>query len=382
MIKDLEISQVYNAVKEKTIKISIKTENGNFSACAASGTSSGTYEAKKLDVKKIINNFPRIKKRFIGKSEKDTDKIIERIGIERMGANLSIALSVASMRALSKNNVYKYLDKNAHIFPYPLGNVIGGGAHKGYTSEQEFLVLPVRAKNVKEAVETNQSIWKDFGKLIKSKGILLGNNLEGAWMCKLNDIETLDNLSRIAEGYGARIGIDFAASQFYKEGKYFYKNPEKKLSPEEQLEFVLDLIKTYDLIYVEDPFHENDFEHFAELNEKADCIITGDDLFVTQPERLKLGIKRRAGNAIIIKPDQVGLVSTALKTVEIAKKANYKTVISHRSRDTNDSFIADFAVGTSSPIIKCGIHGKERTAKLNRLIEIWNKVKNPDMAKF
>jgi enolase len=382
MIKDLGIGQVYNAVKEKTIKISIKTEKGTFSACAPSGTSAGEYEAKKLDIKTIVRNFPAIKRKFIGESESAVDKIIKNIGIDKIGANLSIALSIAAIRALSKNNAYQFFNKKSNVFPYPLGNVIGGGAHKGYTSEQEFLILPVKAKSIKEAVRTNQLIWEDVGKFIKSKGILLGNNYEGAWMCKLNDLETLDALSRITEDYEARIGIDFASSQFYKGGRYSYINPEKKLFPEEQLEFVLGLIKTYKLVYAEDPFHENDFEHFSELTKKANCLVTGDDLFATQPERLKMGIEKKAGNAIIIKPDQVGLVSKTLETIKIAKKANYKTVVSHRSRDTVDSFIADLALGTSSPVIKCGIHGKERTSKLNRLIGLWSKVEKPEMAKL
>lgn len=360
----------------------MKIENGIFSACAPSGSSEGDYEAKTLNNEIIIKNFSETKKKFVGKNEKDIDKIIEKIGIEKIGANLSVVLSIAALRALSKNNVYKFLNKKAHIFPYPLGNVIGGGAHKGYTTEQEFLTLPLKAKTIKEAAKTNLSIWKDVGNLIKTEGVLLGNNYEGAWMCKLDDIKTLDVLSNIAENYGARVGIDFAAFEIYKEDKYYYINPDRSLSPEEQLEFVLDLIKTYKLVYVEDPFHENDFRHFSELTKKANCLITGDDIFATQPERLKLGIKKKAGNAVIIKPDQVGLVSKTLETIKIAKKANYKTIISHRSRDTTDSFIADLAVGTESPIIKCGIHGKERETKLDRLIEIWKKIKNPEMAKL
>jgi len=382
MIKDLKISEVYNSVKEKTITVSMKTRKGIFSACAPSGTSEGDYEAKTLNNETVIKNFPKIKKKFIGKSEKNVDKIIKKIGIEKMGANLSLVLSVAAIRSLSKNNVYKLLNKKAHIFPYPLGNVVGGGAHKGYTSIQEFLVLPIKAKSIKEAIKTNLSIWKNFGKYIKLRGILLGNNYEGAWTCKLNDIKTLDILSIIAEDYGARIGIDFAAFEIYKKGRYYYKNPNKRLSPEKQLEFVLDLIKTYRLFYVEDPFHEDDFKHFSELTKRTRCLIVGDDIFATQPNRLKLAIKKKAGNGIIIKPDQVGLVSKTLETIKIAKKAGYKTIVSHRSRDTNDSFIADLAVGIECPILKCGIHGKERTSKLKRLVHIWNKVKKPEMAKI
>ncbi len=382
MIKDLEMSEVYNSVKEKTIKISMKTQKGTFSACSPSGTSEGDYEAKTLNNEIIIKNFPEIKKKFIGKSEKNVDKIIKKIGIEKMGANLSLVLSVAAIRSLSKNNIYKFFNKKAHIFPYPLGNVVGGGAHKGYTSIQEFLVLASKAKNMKEAIRTNLSIWKNFGKYIKLRGISLGNNYEGAWMCKLDDIKTLDILSIIAEDYGARIGLDFAAFEIYKKGKYYYKNPNRRLSSEKQLEFILDLIKTYRLFYVEDPFHEDDFKHLSDLTKKARCLIVGDDIFATQPKRLKLGIKKKAGNGIIIKPDQVGLVSKTLETIEIAKKAGYKTIVSHRSKDTTDSFIVDLAVGTESPILKCGIHGKERTSKLKRLIQIWNKVKKPEMAKI
>jgi enolase len=291
-----------------------------------------------------------------------------------------LVLSIASIRALSNNNVYKFLDKKANIFPYPLGNVIGGGAHKVYTSIQEFLVLPTKAETIKEAIKINHSIWKDVGKFIKLRGISLGNNYEGAWMCKLDDVKSLDLVSHIAENHGARVGIDIAAFEIYKKGKYYYKDTNKKLTPGEQLEFVLDLIKTYRLYYVEDPFHENDFKHFSELTEKARCLIVGDDLFATDTKRLKMGIKKKAGNGIIIKPDQVGSVSRALNTIETAKKANYKTIISHRSRDTKDTFIADLAVGTRSPIIKCGIHGKERTSKLKRLVQIWNNVKKPEMA--
>ena len=382
MIKDLAISQVSNAVKEKTIKISMKTEKGTFSACAPCGTSEGDYEAKTLSNEIIIRNFLETKKNFIGKKEKDIDNIINGLEIEKIGANLSLVLSIAAIRALSKNNAYTYFNKSAHVFPYPLGNVIGGGVHHGYISEQEFLVLPVKAKNMKEAINTNLSIWKDVGKVIKSKRILLGNNFEGAWMCKLNDIDSLNLVSRIAEDYGARVGIDFASYDMYKDGRYHYKNPERVFHPDEQFDFIFDLIKTYDLAYVEDPFHENDFKHFSELTKRANCLVTGDDIFATQPYRLQLGIEKKAGNAIIIKPDQVGLISKVLETVEIAKKANYKTIVSHRSRDTTDNFISDLAVGIEAPVIKCGIHGKEREAKLKRLIVIWNKVKKPEMAKL
>jgi enolase len=380
MIKNIILSEIYNSCKEKTIQISIKTENGTFSASPPSGTSTGGYEAKTLNVKIIKKNFPKIKKRFIGRREVEVDRIIEKMGIERIGANFSIALSIAAIRAASRNNTYNFLNPHAKTFPFPLGNAMGGGAHSGYLSEQEFLILPVRAKSIKEAKETNLSIWKEINYYLKP--FIVGRNRENAWMCKLNDLKSLEYLANIAGEFEARIGIDFAANNIYKNGRYYYNHPDRNFSAEDQLEFVLDLIRTYKLAYVEDPFHENDLKHFAELTRKVKCLVTGDDVFATQPYRLKLGIRERVCNSIIIKPNQAGSVYKTLETVRIAKKARYATIVSHRSCETNDSFIADLAVGTSSPIIKCGIFGKEREAKLDRLVEIWNNVENPKMTKL
>lgn len=374
MIKDISLSEIYNSCGDKSIKVSIKNENGIFFASPPSGTSTGTYEAKTLDLDMIKKIFPKIKKKFLCKEEKEVDKIIESIGIKNIGSNLSLALSIAAIRALTKNNAYKFFN-NSETFPYPLGNTIGGGAHGGYVSEQEFLVIPLKARTMKEAIKTNLSIWKEIGKTLKP--FITGRNRENAWICKLNDIKSLEVLEDIAEDFGARIGIDFAANNIFKDGRYYYRHPDRNFSAEDQLEFVLDLIKVYKLAYVEDPFIENDFEHFAELTKKVKCLVVGDDIFATQSSRLKLGIKKNAANAIIIKPNQAGTISRTLETVKIAKKANYVTVVSHRSCETNDSFIADLAVGIDSPIIKCATYDK---AKFKRLAEIWNKTKKPKMA--
>ena len=257
MIEDIRLRQIYNSCNKKTFKVKLKTNKGDFSACAASGTSEGKHEAKAVDLDKVFRLFPRYKEEFIGKSEKSVDKIIEKIGLDKLGAHLSIALSIAALRAVSDNEVYDFLKPSKKVFPLPLGNVIGGGAHRGYLTEQEFLVFPKKAKTMEEAVTINQKIWEDVGNILKSKDLEDGNNFEGAWMCKLDDIKTLDLLSRVVEDYEAGIGIDFAASENFKNGIYYYKNPRRKLSPNNQLEFVLGLIKSYKLEYVEDPFHEN-----------------------------------------------------------------------------------------------------------------------------
>ena len=382
MIRDISILTILNSRREKTIKVSIKTDKGVYKASSPSGKSIGKWEAKTLSIKNILKNFPKIKKNFIGKDERKVDKIIERIGINKIGTNLSIALSIASLRAVSNNKVYKFLNPYSKYFPYPLGNVIGGGAHRGYTSEQEFLVIPRKAKTINEAIKTNYLIWKEIGNILKSKKVLFGKNDEGAWMCKLNDIKTLDLLSDVTEDYGARMGIDFAAYQIYRNGIYFYLHPKRKFSSEEQLDFVKDLIKTYKIFYVEDPFHQSDFKNFSELTRKIKSLIASDDLIGTQPSRLKIGIKKKAGNAVIIKPDQAGTVFKTLKTIEIAKKSKFTTIVSHRSGETLDSFISDLAVAINSPLIKSGIYGKERISKLNRLLKIWKLVKNPRMSEL
>jgi enolase len=377
MIKDIILSELYNSCEEKTIKVSIKTEGGTFSAAPPSGTSKGSYEATSLETEEIKKIFPKIKKRFLKKEEKEIDEIIEKIGIEKIGANLSLALSIAAVRAITKNNPYISFTGEQESFPYPLSNTIGGGSHGGYMSEQEFLVLPIKAKTIKEAIKTNLSIWKEVGETLKP--FLTGRNRENAWMCHLNDLKALEILTDIAKNYGAKVGIDFAANSMYN-GRYYYKHPDRNFSTEDQLDFVIKLIRSYKLIYVEDPFHEDDFESLAELKKKVNCLVTGDDFFATQVHRLMIGVRKNAGNAIIIKPNQVGTLKKTLETINLAKKTNFVTVVSHRSCETEDSFISDLAVGTGSPIIKCSIYGKEREAKFNRLEEIWNKVEKPKMA--
>lgn len=378
MLKDIVLSEVYNSCQEKTVKVSIKTENGTFHAISPIGTSKGSFEAKTLNVKATKKMFPSIRKEFIGKNENEVDDIIEKIGIESMGSSLSVALSMAAVRAASKNNAYRFFSKNPRTFPYPLSNVIGGGVHGGYISEQELLVLPTESKTIKEAVDTNVSIWKEVGR--KLKPFIFGMNKECAWMCKLDDIRSLDILTSIAEDHGARVGIDFAATSFYNR-EYVYKNLKRNLSSQEQLDFVSNLISTYKLAYVEDPFQENDFKSFAELSKKVKCLVVGDDLFVTNASRLSEGIRKKAGNAIVIKPNQAGTIARTMKAVNLAKASKYSTIVSHRSCETSDAFIADLAVGIESPIIKIGAHGKDE-AKLRRLMEIWDSVKKPEMAKL
>jgi enolase len=248
------------------------------------------------------------------------------------------------------------------------------------------LVYPAKAKDIFEAIETNFKIWGEVGKLLQLKGFTVGRNDEGAWIVRKDDLKTLEIVTSVAEKYGAKVGIDVAASQFYKKGKYVYYHLKKKFDSGDQLEFMKHLIKTYKLSYVEDPFHENDFASFAELRKSVSCLVVGDDLFATNLHRIMKGIDKESCNGVIIKPDQAGLVTRAIHAADVAKRGGLVPIVSHRSGETEDAFISDLAVALEAPLIKFGISGTERVAKVNRLIEIWNGIKNskmrPQMAKL
>jgi len=223
---------------------------------------------------------------------------------------------------------------------------------------------------MQEAVSTNRAIHTAIGKALRT-----AKNDEGAWKSKHDEFVTLDILSKVADDYGARIGVDFAATELLTKGKYCYSFG--CIHKNEQIDFVKDLIKLYKLFYVEDPFEEDNFSSFRELKQKTTCLVVGDDLTSTNPARLRRAKDSISG--IIIKVNQIGTVSKAIETVNLAKKYKITPIISHRSGETLDPFIADFAVSMKAPLIKCGIYGKEREAKTKRLVELWKKTKHPRM---
>lgn len=373
IIKNIELKFIQNSRGEKAPKIII---NEKYWAAAPSGKSKGKYEAKVYSLSKVKKDFSILKGKLIGLNDfREVDKILEN---GKISGDLSIAVSMAVIRMQSDNKIFEFLNSEARTFPYPLSNIIGGGAHGGNTDIQEFLVFPKKAKNIREAVKTNYKIWEEAGKNLDRKKN--GRNDENAWTTKLNDLESLEFLSEIARKHKACLGMDMAASGFYKNGKYVYKKLGMKLDAGEQLEFVKNLIKSYKLKYIEDPFHENDFKSFSELRRKVGCLVVGDDLFATNPIRLKRGL--RACNGIIIKPNQAGTVSKTLETIKIAKRAGMKIIVSHRSGETLDSFISDLSVGVSANLLKCSIYGEEREAKYKRLEEIWDMVGKARMGRI
>jgi enolase len=271
----------------------------------------------------------------------------------------------------------------AHELPYPLGNVISGGKHaQGKTPDiQEFLVIPQGAESFLEAVIANAKIHKRVGNTLKKKDKLFsgGRSDEGAWIANIGNLDALEVLTDACEeisnelGFKCSLGVDIAAASLWdaKKKKYIYPREEEERNSEEQLEYIRGLIEKYHIAYVEDPFHEEDYENFAELTKKVkNCLICGDDIFTTNKERLSRGIKLKAANAIIIKVNQIGTLTDAWEAIEMAKRAGYVPVMSHRSGDTCDWHIAHLAVAFRCPIVKMGIVEGARIAKINELIRI------------
>jgi len=303
-----------------------------------------------------------------------------------VGGNTACAISIATAEAAASSYgipLFQHLAGSlATSLPYPLGNVLGGGKHtRGKATDiQEFLVLPLKAENFFDAAKANVKVHQRVGVLLeKDPSFTGGRGDEGAWAPNIKDQEALDVVAEACEevsqelGLECRVGLDVAASSLWKpeEKAYVYESECIKRNPGEQLEFVRSVIEDYDLAYVEDPFHEEDFEAFTELTKKAkNCLICGDDLFVTNKERLEKGVKARAGNAIIIKVNQVGTITDAWETVGLAKSAQYVPVVSHRSGETASTYLAHLAVAFHCPIIKSGVVGGERVTKISELLRI------------
>ncbi|NOQ55439.1 MAG: hypothetical protein GQ477_01390 [Nanohaloarchaea archaeon] len=354
------------------------------SGTAPSGASTGTYEAKVIPADRAVDIINTKLQRLVGENfnQIDADILIETIdgtdNFEKIGGNTAIAVSFAVFNAI--HNSTKITKK---IFPYPLGNVFGGGAHGGATSFQEFLALPTKAKSIYEALDSNVELHHRLRETLNKKVKTVGINDEGALTADIDDLKALDIITDIAEDVGCRIGLDVAASEFFNKGQYTYRSLKKTLSPEDQLDFLTETAKKYRLIYLEDPFDENDFKNTQELTKKIGnrCFVCGDDLFVTDEKRLQRGIDTKTANSLIIKPNQVGTVSLAQDTVSLAKKHDITPIISHRSAETVDSTISRLALFWSAPIIKAGVIDM-RISKLNELIRLWNMAETPKMAKL
>lgn len=393
IIKDIKIRKILDSRGQETVEVDIVTENGFGTMSAPSGASTGIHEVDAFPKKGIDAGMSLFNQKVIpallGMDARDQlgiDNIMKEIDgtpkLSNVGGNLIVAASVATAKAAADDigiPFFMYLGgRFVKNFPYPLGNMVGGGKHAiGGTVFQEYLVC-ARNSSPKKSIFANAKVHKAVKKALQTAmpNIPLGKGDEGAWIAPMTDEEALKMVSSVCTTVSKEVGfevspsLDLAASSFYEKGQYVYKKDKK--SPKEQVKFLAELIKKYKLYYVEDPLEEDDFTGFAELTDLVgkQCILCGDDIFVTNKERLLEGIKAGAGNAVLIKVNQVGTLSDTIDTIQTAHAHGYKTIVSHRSGETTDESIAHIAVAFGCHALKTGAVSGERIAKLNELVRI------------
>ena len=400
--------QVFDSRGLPTIESEIILDNGKkASAIVPSGASTGTNEAFELRdvqsktylgkgvskaIEKVNGEIYKALKNFDINQQANIDKtLIELDGTEqkkRLGANaiLSVSLAASKVAALDKNiPLYKHINKGTTL-PIPLMNIINGGAHANNSLKiQEFMIRPEKAKNFKDALNVSFLVIQELKSLINKKGLSTTVGDEGGFAPSLtNNEEAIEFILEAVEKAGLIVSedisicLDVAANEIFKDKKYAI-NSKQLLSAEKTTKYYLDLIKKYPIKSIEDPFFEDDWDSWANLTDVVNTgiQIVGDDLFVTNKKRLLKGIKLKAANAVLIKLNQIGTLSETLQVIKLAQDNNYKTIISHRSGDSEDTFIADLAVATNSSQIKTGsLARSERVAKYNRLLRIEDELGN------
>ena len=392
-IDRLAIRKILDSRGNATVEVDIVAGAALGRAAAPSGASTGALEAPSWPpggVDGALRIFqdsiaPRLRGRDV-KDQAGLDRTLRELdgtpNFARIGGNVATAVSLANAKAASASAgkpLFRYLTgPQGPSIPLPLGNVIGGGRHAiGGTTIQEYLVVsqgPTPLANVMTNARVHALVRDALMKRLP--GVPLGRGDEGAWVAQLQDEEALSLLADVCRGvereagFPVRPALDFAASEFYRGGKYRYRD--RALSAKEQVDFVERLARDFPLFSVEDPFDQEDFGAFTELTKRIGdrCKVIGDDIFVTNVERLRRGIEQRAANAILIKPNQIGTLSETRAAVDLAHSAGYATVMSHRSGETTDDTIAHLAVAFGCLGIKTGAVGGERIAKLNELIRI------------
>jgi len=403
IIKSLSARKIFNIRGEETIEIDVATQNGCGRASAPAGASRGKEEAipyPKGGVDEAINRVKQvIAPKLIGADSQKQEhidtllhKMDETPDFRNIGGNTAYAISLAIAEAAATSQgipLFQHLaGRLANELPHPLGNVLGGGKHARAKAPdiQEFLALPIKVNSFLEAVKANILIHRRVGSSLEEKDPTFtgGRTDEGAWAPNIKNEDALEIVVTACEQISDEtevkcgVGMDMAASAFWnpKEQRYIYRRDDVKRDSGEQLDFVVRLIQTYRLVYAEDPFHEEDFASFAQLTRKVkNCLVCGDDLFVTNKERLQKGIEMDAANAAIIKGNQVGTLTDAWEATQLAQKAGYVPIMSHRSGETTEAHIAHLSVAFRCPIIKAGVVEGARIAILNELIRIEEMLK-------
>lgn len=396
-ISQARIRKIIDSRGNPTVEVDVVSDNGFVGRAAApSGASKGIFEVKDYPVGGIesgIHRFAEYSGKLCGMQLSDQqgfDSELHSIDgtpdFGHIGGNISVAASLAYAKSSAGAEgvwLYELLSHDRRkAMPKPMGNIIGGGKHAiNGTTMQEFLALS-NGKNYSESAFANITVHKKVGELLRVKfpSLSLGLGDEKAWVAPLSDEEAFSvlsdaiNFAKDKTGVKISPSVDLAASEFFENGSYRYKT--RSLSTDEQIDFIAELVERFGIASVEDPMDQSDFDGFARLTKRigSRAMVIGDDLFVTNKERLDKGIRLGAGNAILIKPNQIGTLTDMIETVALAKKSDYATVISHRSGETEDPAIAHLAVGLGIEYIKTGTIGGERTAKHNELIRISERI--------
>ena len=408
-IKKIKGRQIFDSRGNPTIEVDIALEDGSFGrASVPSGASTGAYEAYELrdgeqtlsgkTVLKAVEGINTEISNVLCGMEASAQEEIDNKMIEldstnnksRLGANAILGVSLASSRAQANSegkHLYEYLNSSdSYILPVPMMNLINGGAHSNNSLFiQEFMIMPVSAETFNHAIITGSEIFHSLKSLLENDGFSTNVGDEGGVAPDLKTSEdALSYLCKAIEKAGYRLeedivfALDIAASELYNDGQYFLSN-DNASSSDDLIDMWEDLTKKYPIFSIEDPLHEDDWDGWVNLNERIgkNTQIVGDDLFVTNSERLKIGIEKNAANSILIKVNQIGTITETLETINIAKNNKYSFVISHRSGETEDTFIADLSVSTNSGQIKTGsMTRSDRVAKYNQLIRIESDLKN------
>ncbi|MEA2095128.1 MAG: phosphopyruvate hydratase [Candidatus Cloacimonadota bacterium] len=388
-----------------TVEVDVYLENGiRGRAAVPSGASTGEHEAVELrdgdttrylgkGVLKAVENVNQIiAPELIGMEVSNQTEIDNTMialdgtpNKQKLGANAILGVSLACARAAAEEQgmpLYRYIGgSNAKLLPVPMSNILNGGQHADNTVDlQEFMIMPLGAKTFREALQMNAEVFHTLKKYLQKQGYATGVGDEGGFAPNLkSNEEALQIIVKAIEladyrpGIDISIALDPAASEFYKNGKYHLTAENVALSSKEMVDYYVKLVDKYPIVSIEDGLAEDDWKGFKLMKEKlGDRIqIMGDDLFVTNVERLQTGIEENAANSILIKLNQIGTLTETLDTIELAKTNNYTTVISHRSGETSDTIIADLAVAVNSGQIKTGsICRSERIAKYNQLLRI------------
>lgn len=415
-ILSIKAREILDSRGNPTVEVDLMTNKGLFRAMVPSGASTGIYEAVELRdgdksrymglgvLKAVANVNEIIAPALIGMNpvkQKQIDKKLKELdGTEnkgKLGANAILAVSMAVCKAGASSKklpLYKYISElsgnNELIMPVPSFNVINGGKHAGNKlAVQEFMILPVGAPNFKEALRYGAEVYHHLKKIIKDKygtdAVNVGD--EGGFAPNIQDNkEGLELLKKAIENAGytgkVRIGMDVAASEFYVEGNYNLNlkgdSPELKTG-DEMIEIYKNFINEYKLISIEDPFDQDDWKSYSKLTSEAgaNVQIVGDDLLVTNPKRIKEAIKKKACNALLLKVNQIGTITEAIQACKISVEAGWGVMVSHRSGETEDNFIADLVVGLGCGQIKTGAPCRsERLSKYNQLLRIEEEIGN------